>query len=115
MKLSKLLFVFFVFLALTACGGHDFEGEYTVQSSSSNELVAGLVGMAGIPTIVIGSDYVESDGEREEYDSIFVKKSGSSSYLVLESGGQEETLRIVDKNTLSKGSGFTGVKLVRID
>ena len=99
--LRKLIAASAVALLLSACGGHKFEGEFQIKAM-------------GIPggTLVIGSDYIEKDGVRNELDKIFERESSDGKkYLVMvNKQGQEEAWEIVDDNTLKQSV----IKMVRV-
>lgn len=113
MKL-KMLWVGGLALVLAGCG-HGFEGEYRQQVGSSNELLNAFAQVAGDKNLVIGSDYIDSDGIRTQYRSIFVRESGSQKYLVFtKEDGTEEAWKVEDDETLIQGGGLVSVKLKRI-
>ena len=114
MKLIKYALILALSGLLLGCG-HGFEGQYQLQGSSSDKLTKALAGFAGLENIVIGSDYIESDGKREEFDDIFVRESGNTKYLVFKRDGTEETWKIVDDRTLMQKSGFINITLERVD
>jgi len=107
MKKFKLVSSLLCSFALAGCsGGHDFEGEYKVDS-----LAASVIG----EKISIGSDYTESNGQRQVFEEIFVRESDGTEYLVFKKiDGSEEAWLIVDDNTLSKGSSLAEIKLIRL-
>ncbi|MEH6565790.1 MAG: hypothetical protein V7756_10745 [Halopseudomonas sp.] len=99
---------------LSACGGHDFEGVYETRAGSDNELLNSFAELASGEKLVIGSDYIESQGQRTLFDDIFERESAGERYLVFKTGAQEEVWKVVDDNTLIKGSALVNVKLVRL-
>lgn len=113
MNTNKLL-VLALAIILTGCG-HKFEGEYREQVGSSIEVLNALAQVAGDKTIVIGPDYIDEDGIRNQYQNIFVRESGTQSYLVLKKpDNSEEAWKIVDDDTLIRGSGLVSITLKRI-
>ncbi len=101
--------------ALLAGCGHGYEGEYVEQTGSSNELLDTFAKVAGHKTIVIGSNYTDSDGIRTNYEDIFVRESGSQKYLVFKKDKDtEEAWKIVDKDTLVQGGGLLSLTLKRV-
>ncbi|WP_156309877.1 hypothetical protein [Vibrio nereis] len=100
--------------ALVGCGGHGYEGEYQTKAGSSNEFMNAFAGSVGAQNLVIGSDYIESEGERHEFEEIFVRESGTDKYLVFKEEGSEEAWKILDEDTLMQGNGLMNIKLVRI-
>lgn len=113
MKLNKLL-ILGLALILAGCG-HGFEGEYTEQVGSSVEFLNAFAQVAGEKTVVIGPDYIDSDGLRTEYKDIFVRDSGSQKYLILQKpDNSEEAWKIEDNETLIRGGGLVSITLQRI-
>ena len=100
---------------LSACGGHDFEGVYESRAGSSNDVLNAFAEMAGADRIVIGDDYIESEGKRTRFDEIFERESAGKRYLVFKSGENEEVWTIVDDNTLMQGNDLVNIKLVRVE
>lgn len=114
MKLIKYASILALVGALTGCGGHGYEGEYESKAGSSNEFMNAFAGSAGSQRIEIGSDYIESQGQRQEFDDIFVRESGKEKYLVFKNEKSEEAWKIIDDDTLMQGNGLMNVKLVRV-
>lgn len=113
MNLNKIL-QWGLLLLLTACG-HGYEGEYTEQVGSANELLNAVAQVVGNKTVVIGRDYLDADGKRTQYEDIFVRESGSQQYLVFKSAqNTEEVWKIVDKDTLLQGSELVSMTLRRV-
>lgn len=106
MKVIKYLTVLALVGILVGCG-HGYEGKY----QASNNLFGSFVETA---EFVIGSDYLETDGERTKYDDISVRKSGGVKYLVFTSKGEEDAWKIVDKNTLESDLGGYILKFERV-
>lgn len=104
-------------MLLAGCD-HGFEGVYQTRADSSNEMMAQLMsdfsGLVGSEQIVIGSDYIEHNGERTRFDDIFVRESAGKRYLVFVQGEQEEVWLIVDEHTLMKGNGLVKVLMERV-
>jgi hypothetical protein len=113
MKLIKAATIIAFTALITACG-HGFEGEFESKVKSGNDMANALLGAMGTQKITIGSDYIESQGQRKKMDDIFVRNSGESKYLVFKSGESEEAMKIVDSDTLEQDAGFVKVQFVRI-
>lgn len=109
MKLIKYVSIVVLIGALIGCG-HGYEGEY----QASNEIMNAFVGAEGGQKLVLGSNYIESQGQRTKFDKIFVRKSGGEKYLVFKDKESEEVWEIVNEDTLLQGYGFMSVNLVRI-
>ena len=109
----KLAAITVLMITLSACG-HGFEGEYETKTSSSIELVDAFAEIAGSHKLVIGPNYIDSDGRRTEFEEIFVRESGSERYLIFKNAGNEEIWKIIDDNTLVQGNDLMSIKLVRI-
>lgn len=90
MKSLKSASLIAMMLLLAACGGHGFEGDYKSEADSSIELVDAFTEIAGSYTLVIGSNYIESEGERTTFDDIFVRESAGERYLVFKSAEKED-------------------------
>lgn len=117
MRFFKYASVLLLVLALVGCG-HGYEGEYRIKAGSSNELINALAGAAGPieeQKIIIGSNFIESQGEREEFDDIFIRESGGEDYLVFKNKESEEVWKIIDEDTLLRGNDLMNIKLVRVD
>jgi len=114
MPMLRLIAVLALATLLGACGGHDFEGVYQTRAGSNNELLNSFAELASGEKLVIGPDYIESQGKRTRFDDIFERESAGERYLVFKSGEQEEVWQIVDDNTLMQGSGLVNIKLVRM-
>jgi hypothetical protein len=113
MKLNKLL-ILGLALILAGCG-HGFEGEYTEHVGSSVEFLNAFAQVAGEKTVVIGPDYIDSDGLRTEYKDIFVRESGSQKYLILQKpDDSEEAWKVEDNDTLIRSGGLVSITLKRI-
>ena len=78
MKLIKYSALLVAAALLSACGGHDFEGVYESRAGSSNDVLNAFAEMAGADRIVIGDDYIESEGRRTTFDDIFERESAVS-------------------------------------
>ncbi len=103
MKFAKIASVAVLSAILTACGGSGYEGTYTISLKGGNEMMKKMAQMAiGSGQLIIGDNYIESNGQRTEFEDILVRKSGDASYLVFKSKGGEEALQIIDKDTLEK-------------
>lgn len=114
MKLIKFALILAFVGALAGCGDHGYEGEYEIKAGSSNEFVDAFASLAGPKRIVIGADYIESQGQRREFDDIFVRESGKEKYLVFKDDKSEEAWKILDDDTLMQGNGLMNVKIVRV-
>jgi hypothetical protein len=102
--------------AILAGCGHGYEGEYTEQAGSSNEVLNAVANAVGGKKVVIGSNFIDTDGQRTEFEDIFVRESGSDSYLVFKKDkDNEDVWKIVDKNTLAKGSDLASITLKRVE
>jgi len=109
----KLVSISVLIMTLSACG-HGFEGEYETKAGSSIELMDVFAEVASSQKIVIGSNYIDSEGSRTEFEEIFVRESGSDRYLIFKNTSGEDIWKIIDDNTLMKGNDLMSMKLVRI-
>ncbi|MDD2760748.1 MAG: hypothetical protein PHH11_10705 [Methylomonas sp.] len=114
MKL-KWLWILWLAAILMGCG-HGFEGEYKEQVGSPVEFLNTITQMAGGRTLVIGPDFIDSNGIRTPYQDIFVRESGSQRYLVfIKEDGSEEAWKIEDDDTLVQdGGGLVSITLKRV-
>ncbi|MDG1688778.1 MAG: hypothetical protein P8J13_07600 [Gammaproteobacteria bacterium] len=114
MKWLKSTSIILLAMTLAACG-HGFEGEYQSEAGSSIELMDVFAEVAGSQKFVIGKNFIDSQGNRTEFEEIFVRESGSDRYLVFKiSVNEEDVWKIIDDNTLMKGNDLMSLKLVRI-
>lgn len=113
MQFTKYGAIVALITSLIGCG-HGYEGEFRTEAGSSNELLNAFSSAAGSQTIVIGSDYIESEGQRTEFDEIFVRESGNQSFLVFKDNKSEEAWKIIDKDTLIQDHGYIKIKLARV-
>lgn len=113
MKLLKCLSIVVLCGLLLACG-HGFEGEYKAEAGSSNEFLNAFAGAQEMRTVIIGSDYMESQGERAEFEDIFVRENGNSKYLVFKNKDKEQAWKIIDDDTLVQGNGFVNITLKKV-
>lgn len=117
MKITSTLIIGSLCLILTGCGGHGYEGEYKMENQSDGGIAGDLAnstGSNGTRSLTIGSDYMESRGRRTSFDDIFVRESGSTRYLVFQKGESEQTLRIVNDETLKKKTGLGTVTWTKV-
>ncbi|GGB53736.1 hypothetical protein GCM10011502_28700 [Oceanisphaera marina] len=71
--------------------------------------------LIGTQNIIIGSDYIESEGQRTPFEEILVRKSENGQrYLVFKNDGEEQAWKIIDDNTLQQGNEFINITLHRI-
>ncbi|WP_188630828.1 hypothetical protein [Oceanisphaera marina] len=99
---------------LSACD-HGFEGEYQTRAGSGNEMLNAFSELIGTQNIIIGSDYIESEGQRTPFEEILVRKSENGQrYLVFKNDGEEQAWKIIDDNTLQQGNEFINITLHRI-
>ena len=114
MKTIKYLMLALCVGLLSACN-HGFEGEYQVKAGSRIEVLNELSALVGVKNIIVGRDYLESQGERTHFDKILVRKSNNGQrFLVFQKGDEEEVWKIIDDNTLQQGNDLINVKLQKI-
>lgn len=114
MKIIKYVLLALMIGLLSACD-HGFEGEYQIKTGSRIEVLNELSALVGVQNIIVGRDYLESQGERTFFDKIFVRKSNNGQrYLVFKKDEQEEVWKIIDDNTLQRGNNVINVKLEKI-
>ena len=115
MKTAKYIPAVALTAVLAGCSDHGYEGEYQAKTGSSNEMFNNMAKSLGSQKIIIGADYIESDGSRKSFDDIFIRESGAEKFLVFKDEQTEEAWKIVDQNTLIKGSELMNVTLVRTE
>ena len=114
MKIIKYLVLAVCVVLLSACN-HGFEGEYKIKPGSSIEVLNELSALVGVKNMIVGRDYLESQGERTHFDKIFVRKSNNGQrFLVFKTGDQEEVWKIIDDQTLQRGNDLINVKLQKV-
>jgi hypothetical protein len=103
---------------LSACGGHGFEGKWKMQIA--NDAMGGALAkmaqkLAGDTTLIIGDDYIESNGQRHEVD-ISIRESDDKRYLVMKDDNDNEQIFLIkDDNTLVQGNGFASINFKRVN
>jgi lipocalin len=112
MNTLKVLLISFFVLFLSACD-HGYEGTYDLRVSSSNPSLDTLTSEINPSQIIIGTSYVETNGERTEASDIFFRESNGIDYLVFITSDKEEAWKIVDSNTLVRRNALMTQTLVR--
>ena len=124
MLLPRTLLLILITLGLSACTTkHGHEGEYVLEPSSGIEAMDDMLALlstwanAGEPALfVIGSNYLDINGSRTEYDKIFVRQSGSQQYLVFVQGNDETLWKIHNNGErLSQHAGLVQLSLRRVN
>lgn len=111
--LKAILLSSLISLLIGCSKGHGFEGTYELKAGSSIELLDVFSGLAG-GQIVIGRDYLETQGERSNYERIFVRESGDERYLVFTDQQGEQAWRILPDNNLEYRRGLFSYQLQRV-
>lgn len=111
-KMKVIVLAIFV-MTLTACGSHGYEGTYKMDTSSGISKMLGAFGGSDI-TMVIGSDYTSTNGEKVELDEIFVRESGGKKYLVFKLDDAEDVMLILNDTTLSQGAGLVSISYKKV-
>ncbi|WP_018983612.1 hypothetical protein [Salinimonas chungwhensis] len=101
MKIGKIAIASLLSGLLSACGGHGYEG--TWKATSDNAMLEKLISQSGAGTLVIGDDFIEANGQRNNVDEIFTRESGGKQYLVFAKGEDEQTFEITDDDNLEIG------------
>ena len=113
MKAGKLLIAGLMAGILSACGGHGYEG--TWKATSDNAMQEKLINQAGGGTMVIGEDYIEANGQRNQVDDIFTRESAGKQYLVFAKDGEEQVFEINDEDNLEIGQMGVTLTYTRAD
>lgn len=115
---KRFLSVALISAFLVGCGGHDYEGEWKASFDSQLAKSGGMDRFAKMmgtdAPLVIGSDYIERNGERVDVE-IFERQSAGKQYLVMKSEDGEDVFTIVDDNTLYQGNGLISVTYKRFN
>lgn len=116
MKMNKWCVAVLAGALLAGCGGTGFEGKYEVSAGSDmlGDMSAAMGAAMGKNTIEIGSDYIESNGQRQHLDKLFVRETNGKRFLVAAAEGKEDAMEIVDDNTLQKGNGIMKIVFHRV-
>jgi hypothetical protein len=64
--------------------------------------------------MTIGDNYIESKGQRVEFDEMFVRESNGEKYLIMKKGNEEQALKIIDGNTLQQDMGMMKITFTRV-
>lgn len=114
MRTIKLAPAIIISMSLAACSNdsdHGFEGEYRGQTQSS---VFGNTSTRS-HTLVVGANYLDINGNRVGVEEISVRELGDQSQLVFEfPDGEEESLEIIDEDTLKVNLGLSSIEMERI-
>ncbi|MFY8274764.1 hypothetical protein AAEU32_11635 [Pseudoalteromonas sp. SSDWG2] len=113
MKYIKYVAVLLVVLGLAGCGGHGYEGHYV--STSDNKVFNAFSELAGVKKIYIGENFIEADGQRTQFDEIFVRELKSGDFLVFKSGNDEQTWEIDEDGTLVRDLGLMSLRFERVE
>ncbi|MGO3344458.1 MAG: hypothetical protein ACTIM4_05110 [Marinomonas sp.] len=116
---QKSMFLGLLTTVLVGCGHGSFEGTYTGNVTAINPLLNIAQVAEGEPTeisLTIGENYIiGGDGNRINFDNIFVEDSGDRRFLVFQKEGKKDkTIDIIDDNTIYlKISNLGRAKLTR--
>ncbi|WP_462160182.1 hypothetical protein [Pseudoalteromonas sp. GB56] len=113
MQYVKYSLIILTTLFMLGCGGHGFEGHYV--STSDNKVFNALSELAGVKKIYIGENFIEADGQRTEFDEIFVRELKSGDYLVFKSGNDEQTWLIEDGDVLVRDLGLMSLRFEPVE
>ncbi len=103
-------------MILSGCGqeGHGFEGEYKTMINSQHSLGAHRVRTPPTSKVVIGKNFLETNGQKVIVKKIYTQKIQGIEYLIFEDDNKKEQWKIIDKNTLIKGNDPISIKMKRI-
>jgi len=113
MQFVKYSLIVFLSVMMLGCGGHGHEGHYV--STSDNKVFNALSELAGVKKIYIGENFIEADGQRTEFDEIFVRELNSGDYLVFKSGNEEQAWLIEDNDVLVRDLGLMSLRFERVE
>ncbi len=115
MKKLKMALMITLTLGLVGCFGHGYEGTYEKKVGSDEKIVNAIAGLAGSEKVIIGRDFIETNGVREKFNKIFVRKTADESFLIFENGAKEKAWKIINPTTLVQGGSLVNVQLVKIE
>lgn len=115
MKKLKWVVMLVLALGLVGCFGHGYEGTYEKKVGSDEKILNAIAGLAGSERVIIGRDFIETNGVREKFNKIFVRKTGNEAFLVFENGAKEKAWKIINPTTLVQGGSLVNVQLVKIE
>jgi len=113
-------FILILSLMVTACSGemdkNDFSGDYKMTIATDNAMMAAAMGLDKEykMTVSVPMGFMESEGKRQLFDEIFIRKSGDKNYLIFKQSNKEFVWTIVDKDTLTNTERNMTTTLSRI-
>jgi len=119
-KYLNILYLTFLSICITSCGGemekNDFSGDYKMVITTDNSLMASAMGLDKEykMKISVPMGFMESEGKRQLFDEILIRKSDDKDYLIFKNGSKEFSWTIVDKDTLSNTERNMTTTLTRI-
>ncbi len=111
--LKKSFIVASLSLLLAACGGHGYEGQY--ESSIEASGLGKMASMMPKTSLYIGTDYIESNGQKINIDKIYVKEQGDKKFLIMQTQQGEQAYMIDKDDSLLIKSGIATIKFTKID
>ncbi|MGI2170811.1 hypothetical protein ACROAE_11580 [Shewanella sp. MF05960] len=111
--LKKSFIVAGLSLLLAACGGHGYEGQY--ESSIEATGLGSLNSMMPKTTMYIGTDYIESNGQKIEVEKIYVKEQGDRKILIMQTQEGDQAYIIDKDGSLLIKSGIATIKFTKVD
>lgn len=108
MKKIKYFVLAAVSALLVGCGGHGYEGEYSIEFKDA---MFGKKHSGNGATMILGSDFMELEGERTQFDSIEVV---NDRLVLTKEGSAPESLDIVDESTITMNTGFGVMTFTKI-
>lgn len=79
-------------LALLGCsdGGHGYEGSW----ETATVIDLGFHQEQTVETIILGKDYIENNGNRQNFEKIFGRESAGTKYLVMLQDNEEMAFKV---------------------
>ena len=119
-KFINIFYFVILSILITACSNemdkNDFSGDYKMVITTDNALMASAMGLDKEykMTISVPMGFMESEGKRQLFDEILIRKSDDKGYLIFKNGSKEFAWTIVDKDTLSNTERNMTTTLTRI-
>ena len=119
-KIINIFYFAILCIFIPACSDemdkNDFSGDYKMIITADNSLMVSAMGLDKEykMKISVPMGFMESEGKRQLFDEILIRKSDDKDYLIFKNGSKEFSWTIVDKDTLSNTERNMTTTLTRI-